>query len=131
MGLFNSIFGSKKNNGNATGRQLPWIPLTSLEQVDDIAKKSASRTQIIFKHSTTCGISRMVLNRFEKNPLLKEGGLDLYFLDLHQHRELSNKIAQRFQVLHQSPQLLVIKEGRAVDHGSHGGITTIPLKDYL
>ena len=132
MRFFNSIFGTNKSDGNAAKKQLPWISLTSVEQLNDIAKKSTSRAQIIFKHSTTCGISRMVLNRFEKNPVLHHNeDLDLYFLDLHRYRDVSNEIAQKFQVLHQSPQLLVIKEGQAIAHQSHGGIAAIRLEDLV
>lgn len=131
MGLFDNIFGSKKSNGKKTEKKLPWIPLTSLEQLEEIEQKSASRPQIIFKHSTTCGVSRMVLNLFDKNPVLQEDSLDLYFLDLHRHREISNSIVQKFQLLHQSPQLLVIKNGQTVAHGSHGGITEIDLREYV
>lgn len=130
MGIFKSIFGSDKSNGKETGKQLQWIPLITLEQLDDIEHKSASKTQVIFKHSTTCGISRMVLNMFEKNPLLQEDSFDLYFLDLQRYREVSNEIVQKFQVLHQSPQLVIIKNGQMVAHSSHGGITEIDLGDY-
>lgn len=135
MGLFGSLFGSKNENGDGNGTEKveksPWIPLTSVEQLGDIERKSASRPQVIFKHSTTCGVSRMVLNLFEKNPILREDALDLYFLDLHRHRETSDETAQKFQVLHQSPQLLVIKNGQTVAHASHGGVTEIDLKDFL
>ncbi len=131
MSLFDNIFGNKKSNGKKNEEKLPWIPLTSLEQLGEIEQKSASRPQVIFKHSTTCGVSRMVLNLFEKNPILQEGNFDLYFLDLHRHREISNEIAQKFQILHQSPQLLVIKNGQTVVHGSHGGITEIDLDAYV
>ncbi len=131
MGLFNTIFGSKKSNRKETGKQLPWIPLTTLEQLDEIEKNSVSRTQVIFKHSTTCGVSRMVLNMFVKNPILQEDTLNLYFLDLHRHREISNEVARKFQVLHQSPQLLVVKSGQTVAHGSHGGINEIDLEKYV
>ncbi len=127
MGLFHNIFGSKKSNGNETEEKSPWIPLTSLEQLDDIERKSASRTQAIFKHSTTCGVSRMVLNMFQKNPVLQQDNIDFYFLDLHRHREISNEIAQKFHVLHQSPQLVVIKNGETVAQGSHGGINEMDL----
>ncbi|SDE25325.1 bacillithiol system protein YtxJ [Pricia antarctica] len=131
MSLFDSIFGSKNSNGKKNEEKLPWISLTSLEQLEEIEQKSASRPQVIFKHSTTCGVSRMVLNLFEKNPMLQEGRLDIYFLDLHRHREISNEIAQKFQIMHQSPQLLVIKNGQIVAHGSHGGITEIDLDAYV
>jgi bacillithiol system protein YtxJ len=131
MGFLESIFGSKKDNAKEEKKQVPWIALTSLGQLDDIERDSASRPQLIFKHSTTCGVSRMVLNMFEKNPLLREDSMDLYFLDLHRHRGVSNEIAQKFQVSHQSPQLLVIKNGQTVVHGSHGMITEMGLGEYL
>ncbi|WP_373519117.1 bacillithiol system redox-active protein YtxJ [Pricia sp.] len=131
MGLFGNIFGSKKSDGKETREKVPWIPLTSLEQLEEIERKSASRPQVVFKHSTTCGVSRMVLNMFEKNPILKEDSLDLYFLDLHRYREISNEISQKFQLLHQSPQLLIIKNGETIAHGSHGGIADINLGDFV
>ncbi len=122
----------KKVTEIKNAEKLPWIPLKSSEQLEEIQQKSASRPQVIFKHSTTCGVSRMVLNLFEKNYILQEPtSRDLYFLDLHRHREISNEIAQKFQVLHQSPQLLVIKNGQTVAHASHGGITEIDLKAYV
>lgn len=131
MGLFGNIFGSKKSDGKETKRQIPWIPLTEMGQLDEIETSSASRPQLIFKHSTTCGVSRMVLNMFEKNPLLQEDGVDVYFLDLHSYRKISDEIAHKFQVRHQSPQLLVVKANETVAHASHGGITEIDLGDYL
>lgn len=131
MGIFNTIFGSNKGSEKESEEKSPWITLTSLEQLDAIEHKSAARTQIIFKHSTTCGVSRMVLNMFQKNPLLQGNSLDFYFLDLHRHRQISNEIAQKFQVLHQSPQLLVIRNGQTVAHGSHGGINEMDLEKYV
>lgn len=126
-----NIFGSKMDDANEEEKRIPWIALTSLEQLDELERGSASRPQLIFKHSTTCGISRMVLNMFEKNPFLQEDSSDLYFLDLHRHREVSNEIAQKFKVLHQSPQLLVIKNGHTIAHASHGAITDVNLGEYV
>lgn len=130
MGFFDNIFGSKNDSAQNEDKQVPWIPLTTLEQLDVIERESASRPQVIFKHSTTCGVSRMVLNMFEKDPFLREDKLDLYFLDLHRHRQVSDEVGYKFQVLHQSPQLLVIKKGETVAHDSHGGITSIVLENY-
>lgn len=131
MGLFNSIFGSTKGKENKSDDASPWIMLTELGQLDIIEEKSASRTQVIFKHSTTCGVSRMVLNGFERNPIFKENSVDFYFLDLHRHRDISDEIAQKFQVFHQSPQLLVIRNGQTVAHDSHGGVNEIHLGKYI
>ncbi|HET8735584.1 MAG TPA: bacillithiol system redox-active protein YtxJ [Pricia sp.] len=131
MGFFKSIFSGRNDDAKKEERQVSWIPLTGSEQLDAIERKSASRPQLIFKHSTTCGVSRMVLNLLEKNPLLQEDRFDLYFLDLHRHREISDEAAQRFGVLHQSPQLLVLKDRQTVAHASHGGIPEISLEEFL
>ena len=131
MGIFNGLFGKTKNEPKKEAKQVPWIPLVSVDQLEEIADKSNTRTQLIFKHSTTCGISRMVLNTFNANYDFTKDVFDLYFLDLHSNREVSNETGYKFQVMHQSPQLLVIRNGVAVAHGSHGGINDIDLAKYL
>lgn len=131
MGLFNSLFGSTKSESQNDNSALPWIPLTSLEQLADIAEKSKEKPQFIFKHSTTCGISRMVINTFKSTYALTKNQADLYYLDLHSYREVSNETGYKFQVMHQSPQLLVIKNGTAVSHASHGGINEIEVANFL
>nr|WP_299173786.1 bacillithiol system redox-active protein YtxJ [uncultured Allomuricauda sp.] len=129
MGIFNGLFGNKEQTQREE-KQIPWIPLVSEEQLDEIAEKSKSRTQLIFKHSTTCGISRMVLNMFTSTYALGKE-IDIYFLDLHAHRNVSNEVAAQFQVMHQSPQLLIIKNGETIYHTSHGAIADINLEEYV
>lgn len=131
MGLFNNMFGGKNDEEKKIQKTIPWIALTSLGQLEEIVQKSNSRAQVIFKHSTTCGISRMVLNMFTQNYGLAGVQLDFYFLDLHSYRDVSNEVGYKFQVLHQSPQLLVIKNGVTVAHESHGAITEIDLNQYI
>ncbi|WP_372752466.1 bacillithiol system redox-active protein YtxJ [Mariniflexile sp.] len=129
MGFFNKIFsGSTEDKDRKT---LPWIQLTALEQLQEIEIKSNTKTQVIFKHSTRCGISRMVLKQFEADFYLTEDHLDLYFLDLLNYRDISNEIATKFKVLHESPQLLVIKDGEAVAYESHGGINSLELSNLI
>ncbi|WP_190808972.1 bacillithiol system redox-active protein YtxJ [Flagellimonas sp. S3867] len=129
MGIFNSLFGNKEQTREEE-KQVPWIPLVTEEQLDEIKEKSKGRTQIIFKHSTTCGISRMVLNMFSKSYDLS-GEIDIYFLDLHAYRNVSNAVAAKFQVMHQSPQLLIIKNGETSYHTSHGAITDSDLSELV
>ena len=128
MGLFGNLFGSKEVREEM---ELPWIPLNSIEQLSEIKEHSKTRPQFIFKHSTTCGISRMVLGMFSKKYPFDKNAADLYFLDLHAYREVSNEVGVRFQVVHQSPQLLVIKNGETVFHTSHGTITEVDLEQFL
>jgi bacillithiol system protein YtxJ len=87
-----------------------WNALTDLEQLNEIISLSSEKPVVIFKHSTRCSISRMALKQFE-NEFDFSDKVTPYFLDLIAHREISNGIASRFSVVHQSPQLLLIKEG--------------------
>jgi bacillithiol system protein YtxJ len=131
MGLFNNLFGNNKKTGETSKNTLSWIALTTTDQLEEIADKSQSRTQMIFKHSTTCGTSRMVLNMFGNDIIHESDKADLYYLDLHSFRDLSNEVGKRFKVVHQSPQLLIIRNGVVVAHDSHGGIIEIDLNKYL
>ncbi|RNC79821.1 MAG: bacillithiol system redox-active protein YtxJ [Winogradskyella sp.] len=128
MGLLKKIFG-----GSAEPKEekvLPWQQLNSLEQLNEIEKRSATKTQFIFKHSTRCGISRMVINQFVSMYKL-DLNADLYYLDLLSYRDVSNEVGYKFQVMHQSPQLLVIKNGVAVAHASHGAINDMDLDRFI
>lgn len=131
MGLFDGLFGNKDKGEKNEKQDLPWIALTSLDQLDEIKEKSSGKTQVIFKHSTTCGISRMVMNTFKSTYKLTKNQADLYYLDLLSNREVSNETGYKFQVIHQSPQLLVIKNGVAVTHASHGEINDVDLNTFI
>jgi len=78
---------------------------------------------LIFKHSTRCPISSMAKRRFELEWEELPQNLPLYYLDLIKYRDISNQVAQDFQVHHESPQLLVIKDGECILDQSHGGIS--------
>ncbi len=97
-----------------------WIPLTTEEQLEQIKQKSATVPQVIFKHSTRCSISSMVLDRLERSAA--PGSIDFYYLDLIAYRSISNRIAELFHVHHESPQVLVIKNGECIYDESHMGI---------
>ncbi|WP_339653717.1 bacillithiol system redox-active protein YtxJ [uncultured Maribacter sp.] len=131
MGIFSGIFGGSKNGNGKEVSDIPWKPLNAIIQLEDIKKQSKIRPQIIFKHSTSCGISRMVLNMFKSGYGLEEGQMDFYFLDLLANRDVSHEVASVFGVMHQSPQLLIIKNGVVVVHDSHGSISDIKLEQYL
>ena len=129
MRFLNTIFGG--TNEPKEEKVLPWIPLSTIEQLDSIVDRSKVKTQVIFKHSTRCGISRMVLNQFVNNYNSDENKLDLYYLDLLSFRDVSDEVGYKFQVKHQSPQLLVIKNGITLAHESHGSINRIDLGKFV
>jgi len=129
MGIFNKIFGSSSEEKEE--KVLPWIALTSVAQLGDIEEKSKTKTQAIFKHSTRCGISKMVLRQFTQAYDLSESDVDLYFLDLLNYRDVSNETGYKFQVMHESPQLLIIKNGVVLAHASHGAINNLNLEELV
>lgn len=94
--------------------------MSSTEQIGLIKTLSLQKPQVIFKHSTRCSTSAIAKNRLEN--CASPGGIDFYYLDLLAHRQLSNMIAEQFDVYHESPQVLVIKKGECVYDESHSGI---------
>jgi bacillithiol system protein YtxJ len=129
MGLFNKLFSGSSEE--KVEKILPWIALNDIKQLDEILVKSKTKTQLIFKHSTRCGISRMVMNQFVGNYNFNEEQLDLYYLDLLNYRDVSNEVGYKFQVMHESPQLLVLKNGVVVAHANHGAINDIDLNRFI
>ncbi len=130
MGLF-GIFGSKSTSVEKEEKVIPWHRLVSLDQLDIIKEESKTKPVAIFKHSTRCGISRMVIRQFEKNYDHSDEELKLYYLDLLSFREVSDAVGYAFQVMHQSPQLIVIKNGTAVYHASHNSISAYNLENFV
>lgn len=112
-------------------QQLSWIPLTSLDQLLQIKEQSKTSPVVIFKHSTRCVISRMVLREFESSFAEDQHTVSLYFLDLLTYRDISNEIGSEFDVFHQSPQLIVIKSGEAIYHASHNDINSKSIKEFV
>ncbi len=106
-----------------------WIPLTSIDQLNQIIANSTEKSQVIFKHSTRCSISSMALNRLDREaaPL----SADFHLLDLIQYRSLSNEIAEKFSVHHESPQVLIIKKGHCIYDESHQAITMAEIVEQI
>ncbi|MGJ8685735.1 MAG: bacillithiol system redox-active protein YtxJ [Nonlabens sp.] len=123
MGLLDKLFKSQREIAKDEIQQgLPWQMLESEDQLNNLISNSKKKTKVIFKHSTRCGISRMVLKNFESGYTLKDEDASFYLLDLLNHRELSNTIASRLNVMHQSPQIIVIDNEEIIHTDSHHGI---------
>lgn len=129
MGFFDK-FKSERDIAKDEIKSVPWNQLKEIETLEEISEISLQQPVAILKHSTSCGISRMVLRQFEKEYDLNEGGMKLYFLDLLNHRDISNKIASKFNVPHESPQLIVIKDGKAIYDASHSEINAGSLNKF-
>jgi len=106
-----------------------YITLDKLEQLNEIDELSKTKLQIIFKHSTRCSVSSMAKRGLDGE--LRQASatpFDIYYLDLIAHREVSNAIASRYGVQHESPQILAIKDGRSIFDASHSDVS---LEDAL
>lgn len=130
MGIFNKILGNTDNKVT-TKTSIDWYNLTHLNQLDGIVSESRQIPVLVFKHSTRCGVSRMVLKGFESGYDYPEDAIKPYFIDLLRHREISDAIAQKFGVNHQSPQILLIKNGVSIFDTSHSDIDATVLKQKL
>lgn len=128
MSFLNKIFGSI-NEENASSK-IDWLSLTNSNQLDEIVHLSNEKPVLIFKHSTRCSISRMALKQFESEFDLSDK-ITPYFLDLLEYRSISNEIAERFGVMHQSPQLIVIQNGKAIYNVSHSDIDAADLQQFV
>ena len=107
-----------------------WIALTSLDQLEEMTTISKENPVLIFKHSTRCSTSRITFDRLHRNHKPGElEGVRKYFLDLISYRDVSTAIAQKFEVVHESPQAILIKNGKAVYTASHFEIDYSSIKE--
>lgn len=106
-----------------------WTPLRSADELEQLIHLSTQQPQVIFKHSTRCSISSVAKSRLEKAEA--PANATFHYVDLLSFRPVSNAIAEKFAVEHESPQILVIKDGKCVYYESHMGIDMDEIKDQL
>lgn len=131
MNFFNKLFKTNKEIADEEIVEIPWNMLTDDTDIQQLEKESEDKMVVVFKHSTRCGISRLVLRNFEKNLNLPTEKTKLYFLDILNNRGISQEVASQFQVIHESPQVIVIKNKEVVHHASHSGISAKKIKEFL
>ena len=124
MGLFDAFIRDDKN-------VWPGPKLEDMAKFNMLMTNSFSTPQLIFKHSTRCSISRFVLNTFIANYGYSSQDFGAWYLDLLAYRSISNVIAQRLDVLHESPQLIIIKNGKTLESATHENINNLYLTKYL
>lgn len=108
---------------------LNWNKLEDIQQLEELLSAKDDATRVFFKHSTRCSISAMVLSSFESG---WEGSAEnLYFVDLLRFREVSNALAERTGIIHQSPQVLVLRNGEVLHHASHSGIDASRIQKII
>jgi bacillithiol system protein YtxJ len=97
-----------------------WNILSEITQLDGLKEESRQKPVVIFKHSIRCSISSMAKSRLERSQAPE--GVSFYYLDLINNRALSNQVAETFGVHHESPQVLLLKDGECIYDESHNGI---------
>ncbi len=126
MGIFNKLFDKQEGEKESFN----WIALNDVQQLQTIADNK-ERVSVLFKHSTRCIISKTVLKEIENKHRDISDKIDFYYLDLLNFRPISLEIAERFDVAHQSPQLLVISNGSVLKHASHNEAVSIELQELI
>lgn len=132
MSFLKNIFGENQSeNEQSENTNAKFFTLNNINQLDEIDEISQTKPVVLFKHSTRCFISRTALKNFESEFNFPAHKIDWYLLDLLNHREISNEIAHRYHVSHQSPQIVVIRNGKAIFNESHDGISAEDLKQFV
>lgn len=116
MGLFGNKDRNKKN------KKMNWNKIHTEKQLDEALAMSHDKPVMLFKHSTRCPISSMALNRIESEWDFSQDKIVPFYLDLIRHRDVSNAIASKLNILHASPQMIVVKDGKSVMDASHSEI---------
>ncbi len=110
---------------------MSWLLLQSEAQWQEILSASQDSPQLIFKHSTRCSISSMILSRFEGSGLFQNADITCWMLDLIAYREVSNFVASETQVWHESPQCIVIDKSKVIYAESHGSIDAKSIQTLM
>lgn len=110
---------------------MSWRKFETQNNWQELLIASEIEPQLVFKHSTRCSISSMILSRFESSDLFQTNALGLWFLDLIAFRDLSNLIALETNVSHESPQCIVIVKQKVIYAESHGAINAKVIQDLI
>lgn len=121
----------KKSANIESSNSVQWIDLTTVEQLTESLSKSKDKPQLLFKHSTRCSISSMAKARFEREWSLTPEQCDVYYLDLIIYRSISNQIEEDLNVVHQSPQAILVINGKVAYHSSHNMIEADEIKKIV
>ena len=127
MSLFDFFF---RNSSSKDDPNIAFDDLLNTDQLLDAVNFSETMPFLIFKHSTRCSISSVVLRRFKKKHINIDT-VKIFQLDLIKHRALSDEIAEIFEVEHQSPQVILVKNKKVIFHASHYKINEMNIEELL
>jgi monothiol bacilliredoxin len=121
------LFSIRNKNINAP----KWVVLNDPSQLEELRNDSKEKAVLIFKHSTRCSISSMAKNRLESDWDISEEEVMPVYLDLIAHRSISNQIAEEFNIMHESPQVILLKNGHSIYNASHGNISVHAIRENI
>lgn len=131
MGFLAKLFSSSGKETKQKSLLTNWNTVYNENQIKQIIKESYTQPQLLFKHSTRCGISRMALTNFERDFNWDNQEIKMHFLDVLLYRDVSNAAAEILSVKHESPQVILVKDGKAIYNASHGSISAKAIEEYL
>ncbi len=99
------------------------LPLHHMDDLDALLGTSAGRPVVLFKHSHTCGVSAEALDELVDHLGRKRSDARYAIVTVQTHRTLSNAVTQRFGVRHETPQVLLIRDGKVVWSATHFRVT--------
>lgn len=102
-----------------------FIEINSSEQLGEVFQKSNEQAVVLFKHSLTCPISASVFNE------MKNVGGDVHLVVIQSSREISNEIAKKTGIRHESPQAIVLKDEKPVYSASHFDVTADDIEGFV
>ncbi len=123
MGLF--------SKSSAPIFSFPWKEISSVEEFNEMLNAPSEKAKLFFKHSTRCSISSMALKGFEREWNFSNDDFELFFVDLIAHRDVSNAISEISHVVHQSPQVVVWRNGEVVYDASHHHIDAQKIQQTI
>ena len=130
MGILDKLFGTKKIETVSDSKSLEWYNLGSITDLKAAIQYSNEQPILLFKHSTRCSISTSALERLKRNWNSSEVNVRAFYLDLLNHKDVSAEIAGLLRVEHQSPQMILVKDGAAIFSASHMDIDFEAVKKY-
>lgn len=107
-----------------------WNQPQNVNELDTVLGRS-DRIQAIFKHSSACGTSAFALRGMEEVISEVSESVDFSILEVRLQRKLSNYVAEKTGVRHESPQLILMKNGEVVWNASHSAIYPKSVLEHI
>lgn len=131
MGIFDKITKAFTGVEAPSEENTVWNMISSNQEIEQMIEESSTRTQIVYKHSPSCGVSYFALRNLNDPKLLENDEVDFHLIDVINNRSVSIKFAEMMRVRHESPQIFVIKDGKVLWHDSHNSVHAKNVLEHI